>query len=110
LCQRYCYVERGAAGEYSYFATGGAYNGTQGRFFKQLPVTMRAKPTFSVTGNTYVDGVNFVSLNTLAMEYGTPAAVRLGYTQSGAGNGSGQATFLAKDTSLDATLFFFAEL
>jgi hypothetical protein len=52
LCQRYCYVFTQASGEYGGLITAAnAYTTTSMQGGRALPVTMRAKPTLSFTGN-----------------------------------------------------------
>jgi hypothetical protein len=52
LCQRYCFVFTQASGEYGGLITAAnAYSTTNMQGGRSLPVTMRAKPTLSFTGN-----------------------------------------------------------
>ena len=55
LCQRYCYVYKHVAGSYGGLITAAnAYATTSIQGGARLPVTMRAKPTLSFTGNIQV--------------------------------------------------------
>ena len=61
LCQRYCYVTGGLL-NYQIFGTGVAYSTTGAESIVQLPVVMRATPTFAcsnVSDFILTDGTNF---------------------------------------------------
>jgi hypothetical protein len=73
LCQRYYYRVTGATGGYSTFGAGQAMSTTQGRISVHYPVTMRATPTISYTGEVYLtdSGANGVTVTSILAQYGS---------------------------------------
>lgn len=108
-CQRYFFNNVGLAGQYDYFASGGTYSTSAGRFYKQFPVTMRVPPTFSTTGSGYSDGTAFTVLFTLTAPYITTFACRLDFTAAAVFSASA-AVFLAKDQGTAFAIAFSSEL
>jgi hypothetical protein len=109
LCQRYYFNNVGTSGQYDYFASGGTYSTSAGRFYKQFPVVMRVPPTFSSTGSGYADGSVFTALSTISAPYITTFGCRIDFT-AGAVFASSAAIFLAKDQGTAFAIAFSSEL